>query len=92
MPRRKDEPQLLSAAAQRVLKVLRREHELASRGRLVFAVSHQFAFERSAATAARDEEEHSEVALEVSYANPSHFAKLFRIETGRSPSDYRRHR
>src|SRR2546430_9438143 len=30
MPRRKDEPQVLSAAAQRVLKVLRREHELAT--------------------------------------------------------------
>src|SRR5882762_9301200 len=30
MPRRKDEPILLSAAAQRVLKVLRREHELAT--------------------------------------------------------------
>jgi hypothetical protein len=30
MPRRKDEPEVLSAAAQRVLKVLRREHELAT--------------------------------------------------------------
>ncbi len=30
MPRRKDEPKVLSAAAQRVLKVLRREHELAT--------------------------------------------------------------
>src|SRR5215471_3915350 len=30
MPRRKDESQVLSAAAQRVLKVLRREHELAT--------------------------------------------------------------
>src|SRR5260370_28482319 len=30
MPRRKDEPLVLSAAAQRVLKVLRREHELAT--------------------------------------------------------------
>src|SRR5438445_3005541 len=30
MPRRKDEPQLLSSTAQRVLKVLRREHELAT--------------------------------------------------------------
>ena len=30
MPRRKDEPQFLSDAAQRVLKVLRREHELAT--------------------------------------------------------------
>jgi hypothetical protein len=30
MPRRKDEPELLSPAAQRVLKVLRREHELAT--------------------------------------------------------------
>src|SRR6266850_2543845 len=30
MPRRKDEPQTLSTAAQRVLKVLRREHELAT--------------------------------------------------------------
>ncbi|MBS1809525.1 MAG: AraC family transcriptional regulator [Acidobacteria bacterium] len=33
-----------------------------------------------------------EVALEVSYADPSHFAKLFRRETGLSPSDYRRQR
>jgi hypothetical protein len=30
MPRRKDEPAVLSAPAQRVLKVLRREHELAT--------------------------------------------------------------
>jgi hypothetical protein len=30
MPRRKDEPQVLSDSAQRVLKVLRREHELAT--------------------------------------------------------------
>jgi len=30
MPRRKDEPQVLSEAAQRVLRVLRREHELAT--------------------------------------------------------------
>lgn len=30
MPRRKDEPAVLSPAAQRVLKVLRREHELAT--------------------------------------------------------------
>jgi len=32
------------------------------------------------------------VALEVGYANPSHFAQLFRRETGLSPSDYRRQR
>jgi len=30
------------------------------------------------------------VALDVGYANPSHFAQLFRRETGLSPSDYRR--
>jgi AraC family transcriptional regulator len=33
-----------------------------------------------------------EIALDVSYANPSHFAQLFRKETGLSPSDYRRQR
>jgi AraC family transcriptional regulator len=33
-----------------------------------------------------------EVALEVGYADPGHFAKLFRRETGLSPSDYRRQR
>jgi AraC family transcriptional regulator len=33
-----------------------------------------------------------EVALEVGYANPSHFAKLFRRETGLPPSDYRQQR
>jgi AraC family transcriptional regulator len=33
-----------------------------------------------------------EVALDVGYANPSHFAKLFRKETGLSPSDYRQQR
>jgi AraC family transcriptional regulator len=32
------------------------------------------------------------VGLEVGYANPSHFAQLFRRETGLSPSDYRRQR
>jgi AraC family transcriptional regulator len=30
-----------------------------------------------------------EVALDVDYANPSHFAQLFRRETGLAPSDYR---
>ncbi len=33
-----------------------------------------------------------DVALDVGYTNPSHFAKLFRRETGLSPSDYRRSR
>jgi AraC family transcriptional regulator len=33
-----------------------------------------------------------EVALDVGYANPSHFAQLFRRETGLPPSDYRRQR
>ena len=32
------------------------------------------------------------VALEVGYTNPSHFAQRFRRETGLSPSDYRRQR
>ena len=32
------------------------------------------------------------VALDVGYANPSHFAQLFRRGTGLSPSDYRRQR
>ena len=32
------------------------------------------------------------VGLDVGYANPSHFAQLFRRETGLSPSDYRRQR
>jgi AraC family transcriptional regulator len=33
-----------------------------------------------------------DVALEVGYTNPSHFAQLFRRETSLSPSDYRRQR
>jgi AraC family transcriptional regulator len=33
-----------------------------------------------------------EIALEVGYANPSHFAQLFRKETGLAPSDYRQQR
>ncbi len=33
-----------------------------------------------------------EIALDVGYSNPSHFAQLFRKETGLSPSDYRQHR
>jgi AraC family transcriptional regulator len=33
-----------------------------------------------------------DVALEVGYANPSHFAQLFRRETKLTPSDYRRQR
>ena len=33
-----------------------------------------------------------DIALDVGYANPSHFAQLFRKETGLSPSDYRRQR
>ena len=32
------------------------------------------------------------IAVAVGYANPSHFAQLFRRETGLSPSDYRRRR
>jgi AraC family transcriptional regulator len=31
-----------------------------------------------------------EIALDVGYSNPSHFAQLFRKQTGLSPSDYRR--
>ena len=33
-----------------------------------------------------------EIALDVGYANPSHFAQLFRRETGLAPGDYRRQR
>jgi AraC family transcriptional regulator len=33
-----------------------------------------------------------EVALDVGYANPSHFAQLFRREAGLSPSEYRQQR
>jgi AraC family transcriptional regulator len=33
-----------------------------------------------------------EIALQVGYANPSHFARFFRRETGLSPSDYRQQR
>ena len=33
-----------------------------------------------------------DVALDVGYANPSHFARFFRRETGLSPSDYRQRR
>ena len=33
-----------------------------------------------------------EVALNGSYANPSHFAQLFRRETSLTPSDYRQQR
>lgn len=33
-----------------------------------------------------------DITLEVGYANPSHFAQLFRREIGLSPSDYRRQR
>ncbi len=33
-----------------------------------------------------------DVALDVGYATPSHFAQLFRRETGLSPSEYRRQR
>lgn len=33
-----------------------------------------------------------DVAFDVGYANPSHFAQLFRRETGLSPSDYRQQR
>ena len=30
-----------------------------------------------------------DLALEVGYTNPSYFAKLFRRESGLTPSDYR---
>ena len=33
-----------------------------------------------------------DVAMDVGYTNPSHFAQLFRRETGMSPSEYRRQR
>ena len=33
-----------------------------------------------------------EVANAVGYSNPSHFAQLFRKDTGITPSDYRRER
>jgi AraC family transcriptional regulator len=32
------------------------------------------------------------IALDVGYSNPSHFAKLFRRENGLTPSKYRRER
>jgi AraC family transcriptional regulator len=32
------------------------------------------------------------IANEVGYSNPSHFAQLFRKETGLAPTDYRRQR
>jgi AraC family transcriptional regulator len=32
------------------------------------------------------------IALDLGYSNPSHFAQIFRRETGLSPSDYRRQR
>ncbi|HKQ52115.1 MAG TPA: helix-turn-helix domain-containing protein [Pyrinomonadaceae bacterium] len=34
----------------------------------------------------------ADVALEVGYTDPSHFARLFRREIGLSPSEYRRQR
>ena len=34
----------------------------------------------------------SKIALEVDYPSPSHFAEVFRRETGLRPSDYRRQR
>jgi len=33
-----------------------------------------------------------DVALDAGYTNPSHFAQIFRRETGLSPSDYRQQR
>jgi AraC family transcriptional regulator len=33
-----------------------------------------------------------EIANDVGYSNPSHFAQQFRRETGFTPSDYRRQR
>jgi AraC family transcriptional regulator len=33
-----------------------------------------------------------ESVLEVGYTSPSHFAQVFRRETGLTPSDYRRQR
>jgi AraC family transcriptional regulator len=39
-----------------------------------------------------DEKSVVDVAFDVGYANPSHFAQLFRRETGLSPSYYRRQR
>ncbi len=48
MPRRKDEPEVLSDAARRVLKVLRREHELATADlRVSSGVTERAAFTRA---------------------------------------------
>jgi len=48
MPRRKDEPQVLSDAARRILKVLRREHELATADlRAESGVTERAAFNRA---------------------------------------------
>jgi AraC family transcriptional regulator len=33
-----------------------------------------------------------EIALEVGYTSPSHFAQVLRRKTGLTPSDYRRQR
>ena len=85
MPRRKDEPEVLSDAAQRVLKVLRREHELATADlRAESGVT-----ERAAFTRALDElQRHMKVVPETVIYQP--FSYIWMLAEDRWPAELRK--
>src|SRR5882672_9893411 len=86
MPRRTDEPMVLSPAAQRVLKVLRREHELATADlRVESGVT-----ERAAFTRALDElQRHMKVIPQDVIYQPT-FSYIWSLAEDRFPEELRK--
>ncbi|MGZ5435570.1 MAG: AlkZ-related protein [Pyrinomonadaceae bacterium] len=86
MPRRKDEPEVLSEAARRVLKVLRREHELATADlRAESGVT-----ERAAFTRALDElQRHMKVIPQDVIYQPT-FSYIWMLAEDRWPEELRK--
>jgi hypothetical protein len=86
MPRRKAEPQVLSDAAQRVLKVLRREHELATADlRAESGVT-----ERSAFTRALDELQRQMKVIPQDVIYEPKFSYIWMLAEDRWPQELRK--
>jgi hypothetical protein len=86
MPRRKDEPLVLSTAAQRVLKVLRREHELATADlRAESGVT-----ERAAFTRALDELQRQMKVIPQDVIYQPTFSYIWMLAEDRFPAELRK--
>ncbi len=86
MPRRKDEPLVLSPAAQRVLKVLRREHELATAD----LRSESGVTERAAFTRALDELQRQMKVIPQDVIYQPTFSYIWMLAEDRWPEELRK--